>query len=321
MASAASGDGEGASADDTVLPFSTVKSRALGRLVRLGAVVDQILSQHNYPDPVSEVVGEAIAMTAMLGTTLKIDGELIVQTRTDGPLGMLVVNYATPGRIRAHASFDAERVAEFRQGNEQNKGALIGSGYMALTVDPGKGMERYQGVVALEGKGLASAALAYFKQSEQLPSFVRLAVARHRSRSSDGQARDWQWRAGGILVQHVSPVGGAQHEDDVEDFLLGEDDDNWRRVSYLAETVEHHEMLDPLLPPERLLYRLFHEEGVRAGEPRQLEVFCRCSQERVENLIRSFKPEEIEELRDDDGNIVVTCEFCSSSYRCSSVGT
>ncbi|MGI9409387.1 MAG: Hsp33 family molecular chaperone [Hyphomicrobiaceae bacterium] len=304
-----------AAADDTVLPFSTVKSRAFGRLVRLGTVVDQILSQHNYPDPVNEVVGQAIALTAMLGTTLKIDGELIVQTRTDGPLGMLVVNYATPGRIRAHASFDAERVAELAQGELEGHGALIGSGYMALTVDPGKGMERYQGVVALEGKGLSSAALTYFKQSEQLPSFVRLAVARHRSRSSDGRTQDWQWRAGGILVQHVSPVGGAEHADDAEDFLLGEDDDNWRRVSYLAETVEHHEMLDPLLPPERLLYRLFHEEGVRAGEPRQLEVFCRCSQDRIENLIRSFQPEEIEELRDDEGNIVVTCEFCSSSYR------
>ena len=305
----------GAAADDTVLPFSTVKSRALGRLVRLGGVVDRILSQHNYPDPVSEVVGEAIALTAMLGTTLKIDGELIVQTRTDGPLGMLVVNYATPGRVRAHASFDAERVAELAQDDAESHGALIGSGYMALTVDPGKGMERYQGVVALEGKGLANAALAYFKQSEQLPSFVRLAVARHRSRSGEGRARDWQWRAGGILVQHVSPVGGTEHADDVEDFLLGEDDDNWRRVSYLAETVEHHEMLDPLLPPERLLYRLFHEEGVRAGEPRPLEVFCRCSQDRVDSLIRSFQPEEIEDLRDDDGNIVVTCEFCSSSYR------
>ena len=313
--------GGGSLADDTVLPFSTVKSRALGRLVRLGSVVDEILSQHNYPDPVSEVVGEAIALTAMLGTTLKIDGDLIVQTRTDGPLGMLVVNYETPGRIRAHASFDAEQVAAMAEENGAEQGALIGSGYMALTVDPGKGMERYQGVVALEGTGLANAALVYFKQSEQLPSFVRLAVARHRSRSSDGRTRDWQWRAGGILVQHVSPVGGAKHADDEEDFLLGEDDDNWRRVSYLAETVEHHEMLDPLLAPERLLYRLFHEEGVRAGEPRQLEVFCRCSQARVDNLIHSFKPEEIEELRDDGGKIVVTCEFCSSSYRCPPVDT
>ena len=171
MGGATTDDVGGAVVDDTVLPFSTVKSRALGRLVRLGAVVDQILSQHNYPDPVSEVVGEAIALTAMLGTTLKIDGELIVQTRTDGPLGMLVVNYATPGRVRAHASFDAERVAALAQGEADSQGALIGSGYMALTVDPGKGMERYQGVVALEGKGLASAALAYFKQSETAAVF------------------------------------------------------------------------------------------------------------------------------------------------------
>lgn len=300
--------------DDSVLPFSTVKSRAMGRLVRLGSVVDEILSQHDYPERVSEALGEAVALTAMLGTTLKLDGDLIIQTNSDGPLGMLVVNFETPGRIRAHASFDEERVAALVGDEPHDSGALLGSGYLAITIDPGKGMDRYQGVVALEGQGLADAAHAYFRQSEQLPTYVRLAVARHRNRSTGSDA-GWQWRAGGLLVQHVTPVGGAVHDDDEDDFLLGEDDDNWRRVAYLAQTVEDHEILDPTLAPERLLYRLFHEEGVRAAGARELEVFCRCSRERVANLLKSFEQAELDDLREEAGDIVVTCEFCNTAYR------
>ena len=254
-------------------------------------------------------------MAAMLGTTLKFDGDLIVQTNTDGAIGMMVVNFETPGRLRAHASFDADRVARFEAEGGSDHGALLGEGYLALTIDPGRGMERYQGVVALKGQGLDAAALEYFRQSEQLPTFVRLAVARHKVRSDSGVGNGWQWRAGGILVQHVTPVGGLEHNDDQDDFLLGEDDDDWRRVAFLAETVEDHEILDPLLAPERLLYRLFHEEGVRASAARPLEVFCRCSQQRVDSLIRSFKAEELEDLRDETGDIVVTCEFCNTGYR------
>ncbi len=299
--------------DDAVLPFSTVQSKALGRLVRLGPLVDTIISSHDYPDVVNEVLGQAVALTAMLGTTLKFDGDLIIQTKTDGPISMLVVNFETPGRLRAHASFDDARIARADTGRPTDYGALLGTGYLAITIDPGRGMERYQGVVALEGQDLAAAAHQYFRQSEQLPTFVRLAVARHQDRDEAGGA--WQWRAGGILVQHVTPVGGNDHKDDEDDFLLGEEDDDWRRVQFLAETVEDHEILDPMLAPERLLYRLFHEEGVRASKPRALEAFCRCSQARIQALFRSFKPEEIAEFRDDNGDIIVTCEFCSTAYR------
>ena len=302
--------------DDTVLPFSTVKSRALGRLVRLGPVINRILSQHDYPLPVSNVLGQAVALTAMLGTTLKFDGNLIVQTNSNGPLGMIVVNYETPGRVRAHASYDADRLAEITARDATpDQGTLLGSGYLAITIDPGRGMERYQGVVALEGGGLVDAAHTYFRQSEQLPTFVRLAVARYQKRDPESDLTGWKWRAGGLLVQHVTPLGGVEHNDDEEDFLLGEDDDHWRRVEFLAQTVEDHEMLDPLLAPERLLYRLFHEEGVRASAPRPVENFCRCSQQRVETMLRSFKPEELSDLRDDSGDVVVTCEFCNQAYR------
>jgi len=308
--------------DDSVLPFSTVKSKALGRLVRLGPLVDKVLSSHNYPESVSEVLGQAIALTAMLGTTLKFEGNLILQTKTDGPIGMLVVNFETPGRIRAHASFDAATLKSASSAaaiSRNDHGALLGEGYLALTIDPGKNMERYQGIVALDGQGLGDAALQYFRQSEQLPTFIKLAVARLRTKADSKD--EWRWRAGGLLIQHVTPSGGNSskggditgNQDD--DVLAGEENDDWRRVELLARTVEDHEILDPSLAPERLLYRLFHEEGVRASNPRQLETFCRCSQERIQNLFRSFKQEEINDLRNDQGDIIVTCEFCNFAYR------
>ncbi len=298
--------------DNCIVPFSTVQSRALGRLVRLGSVVDDILSRHDYPTPVSIVLGQAIALTAMLGTTLKFDGDLILQAKTDGPLSLLVVNFSTPGQLRAHASFDAEEIAKLGDTMTINAGELLGNGYLAITIDPGSGMDRYQGIVGLEGHGLSTAAHTYFRQSEQLPTFTKLSVARFQDREG-GVTRE-RWRAGGLLLQHVTPVGGVEQKDDEDNFLLGEEDDDWLRVEMLAQTVEDHEMVDPMLSPERLLYRLFHEEGVRASTERGLEVFCRCSEDRVQNMLKSFRPEDLDDLRDDNGKVTVTCEFCNQSY-------
>ncbi len=304
--------------DDIVLPFSTDRSRVLGRLIRLGPLVDGILSRHAYPPGVCEVLGQALALTGMLGSTLKFDGNLILQSRSDGPIGMMVVNFEAPGKLRAYAGFDRERLDELAPVGPAGHGRLIGRGHLALTIDPGANMDRYQGIVALEGDDLSAAANTYFRQSEQLPTFVRLAVARHRSHDEpDGQ---WRWRAGGIMVQYVSPVGGyVRPEDEEADgrqrWLLGEQEDDWQRVSMLAATVEDHELLDPTLAPTRLLYRLFHEEGVRASQPLNLETFCRCSRDRVATFLETFRDDDIEELLDDEGKITVTCEFCSESYR------
>lgn len=305
-----------AHADDYVLPFSTDKSRALGRLVRMGPLADEILKRHDYPDAVSEVLGQALALTAMLGSTLKFDGNLILQTQTDGALGFMVSNFEAPGKLRGYASFDDERRAEVDNAG-RDYGALLGNGHLALTIDPGGYMDRYQGIVSLEGNDLSEAANSYFRQSEQLPTFVRLAIARHHSGASgDG---DWHWRAGGIMVQYVSPVGGRQDDDEDEggnaNWLLGEREEDWQRVSILAASVEDHELLDPLLSSERLLYRLFHEEGVRASEPQPLQPFCRCSRERVETFISTFQGDDIADMTDSDGNIVITCEFCNQVYK------
>jgi len=320
MAGAASGR-DARMHDDFVLPFNTVKSGMTGRVVRLGAVADTILGQHDYPLAVSELLGQALALSAMLGTALKFDGDLTIQSQTDGAVGMFVTNFASPGSLRGYASFDADRVAGIEAGDSPpDQAALIGQGLLALTIDPGEGMERYQGVVALEGGDLAGAAHTYFRQSEQLPTFVRLAVARHHVAGTDGRASGWQWRAGGLIVQHISPVGGkppdeSETETGAATTLFGEDDDHWRRVEMLASTVEDHELLDPMLSPERLLYRLFHEEGVRVIEPAPLEAYCRCSRERVAAFLKTFADENISDLRDEDGNVTVTCEFCGAAYR------
>jgi molecular chaperone Hsp33 len=300
--------------DDLVLPFRTERSGIIGRLVRLGPAIDEILSHHAAPVAVSQALGEAVALTAMLGTALKIDGKLTLQTKTDGILDFLVISYESPGRVRGYARYDKRRVAA---NDEVAPGALLGEGHLAITIDPGQDMERYQGIVALDGNGIGDAALSYFRQSEQLPSFLRLAVARHYTAGENGGPGRWQWRAGGLLVQHLARDGGIEaasliSEDDED--ILGDTDDDWERTRILASTVEDHELLDPTLAPERLLYRLFHEEGVRAFPSAPIEAYCRCSRERVHAFLQSFGAAELTDMREPDGTITVTCEFCTTVY-------
>ncbi|HRY06544.1 MAG TPA: Hsp33 family molecular chaperone [Hyphomicrobiaceae bacterium] len=304
-----------AGVDDIVLPFQTVRSRVTGRLVRLGETVDRILRRHDYPDGVSETLGEALALAALIGTGLKFEGRLILQTKSDGPLDFLVADFATPGALRGYASFDKARCGQVSGGGER---ALLGAGHLAMTIDPGGDMDRYQGLVALDNSTLTEAADTYFRQSEQLPTFIRLAVARERSGGGRECDSAWRWRAGGIMLQHVAHEGGRAAEDlaaaEERGAMLGEDDDHWRRVMILAATVEDHELVDPTLSPERLLYRLFHEEGVRVQEARPLREYCTCSRERVFGFLKRFGTAELADMHEADGSISVTCEFCSTRY-------
>jgi molecular chaperone Hsp33 len=299
--------------DDIVLPFQTVASGVLGRVVRLGTTVDTILQKHAYPEPVSHALGEALALGALLGAALKFNGRFILQTKTDGPLGFLVVNYDVPGKLRGYANVPKDRAAELAGQGRGDQGRLIGHGHLAMTIDPGGDMERYQGIVALDGEPLVSAAHTYFRQSEQLPTFMRLAVARH---FANGR---WTWRAGGLLIQHVARTGGKParpgETDEERDLRLeGEDDEAWTRARLLAQTVEDHELLDPLLAPETLLYRLFHEEGVRVSPPVALSAECRCSRDYIHDFLKQFGPAELADMREADGTVSVTCEFCSTRY-------
>ena len=308
------------SADDIVLPFGTVKSRVSGRIVRLGPSVDQVLAAHDYPDPVRATLGEALALTALLGHPLKPGGRLILQTKTDGPLGLLVVHYDAPGAVRGYASFDRAGIAALVDGpGAVPPGDLLGTGRMAMTIDPGAGLPSHQGIVALDGGSLTDAAHAYFRQSEQLPTFIRLAVARQMVGGAGAGQSPWRWRAGGLILQHVPRLGGDPRPDETPEErdarLHGEEDDDWLRVATLASTVESHELIDPTLSPERLLMRLFHEEGIRVADETPVAARCRCSRGRIVGFLQGFAPGDLADMREPDGAVTVTCEFCSSRYR------
>jgi molecular chaperone Hsp33 len=303
--------------DDLVLPFRTIKSDVVGRVVRLGSVVHAVLSRHAYPEPVSHALGEAMALTAMLGSALKAKAKLILQTKTDGPLDFLVADFEQPGKVRGYANFDKADAGLAGSKGRGDQGALLGTGHLAMTIDPGGGRDRYQGIVAVAREPLLVAAHEYFRQSEQLPTFIRLAVARHYGPAEGEGPRGWRWRAGGLMIQKLPREGGTRKlEGEAHDLSLeGEDDENWNRARHLAATVEDHELIDPMLAPERLLYRLFHEEGVRVVPATRLAEACRCSRERIELYLRRFGPAELAELREPDGGLTVTCEFCSRKYR------
>jgi molecular chaperone Hsp33 len=290
-------------ADDLILPFQAEQADVTGRLVKLGPVVDTILSRHDYPEAVSQLLGEAVALTALLGAALKFEGKFILQASTDGPVDLLVADYQVPGGLRGYARFSPDRLA-----GPPSEGNLLGKGHLAMTIDRGVDTERYQGVVPLEGESLTEAADTYFRQSEQLPTFIRLAVARHYRAGKAGE-RSWAWRAGGLLVQKLTREGGRSGG---REAAFAEED--WTRARALAETVEDHELLDPMLPPDRLLYRLFHEEQVRAFRAIPLESYCSCSRGRVEELLRRFSAEDLADMVV-DGEVWVTCEFCNNRYR------
>lgn len=299
--------------DDLVLPFRTVKSDLIGRIVRLGPLVDGVLKRHAYPDPVSHALGEALALTAMLGSALKSEGKFILQTKTDGPLNFLVTDYVSPGHMRGYASFDGTHASLKGMSGRGDQGALLGSGHVAMTIDPTGDTNTYQGIVPVEREPLITVAHNYFRQSEQLPTFISLAVAQHYERGAGSH-----WRAGGVLLQKLPREGGEARnlEGEAHDASLdGEDDEHWNRARHLASTVEDHELLDPRLSPERLLYRLFHEEGVRVFAPTPLTASCRCSRERIQLYLDRFGPEELADMREDDGGVTVTCEFCSRQYK------
>jgi molecular chaperone Hsp33 len=306
--------------DDTILPFEVSALDLRGRIVRLGPAVDAILSGHDYPLPIAKLLGEAVVLTVMLGSALKFEGRFILQTQSDGPVRMLVVDFTSPGKVRACARFDAERVAAAIASGEDKPAQLLGRGHLAMTIDQGTDMSRYQGLVPLEGKDLEHAAHEYFLRSEQIPTRVRLAVAEEFRGGENGGARR-RWRAGGILLQFLpkSPERARQADLHPGDAPPGTEapvpyeDDAWVEGRSLVETVDDIELIDPALSSERLAYRLFHERGVRVFRPAAVQAQCSCSRQTVENMLQSFPQEDRDDMVE-DGKITVTCEFCSSIY-------
>src|SRR5450755_1356808 len=297
--------------DDAVLPFEVNVLDLRGRLARLGPALDDILTKHDYPAPVGKLLGEAIVLTTLLGSSLKFDGRFILQTQTDGPVSFMVVDFQAPDRLRAYARYDAARLQDVRAA-----GGLLGKGHMAMTVDQGPDMSRYQGLVALDGGGLEEAAHEYFLRSEQIPTRVRLAVGEEWR--GDGGPKH-RWRAGGMLLQFLpkAPERARQadlHPGDAPEGMLTDEvaeDDAWVEGQSLISTVEDVELIDPELSGERLLYRLFHERGVRVFKPLPLQAKCSCSRDAVSEMLKSFAPQDRADMVK-DGKVVVTCEFCSS---------
>ncbi len=284
--------------DDLVAAFQIEGQPLRGRIARLGPAIHEILTRHDYPDPVANLLGEACALAALVGASLKFEGRLIVQAQGDGPVSYVVADYDTSGAVRGYCRFDAARVSNLPGGFlRPGAKALMGEGVFIMTVDQGPDMERYQGVTAIEGETLALCAETYFARSEQTPTRVRLAVGQVDS----GRGR--QWRAGGFLIQNVA-----------EDQARGPTLEAWSRAQAFFETLGEEELLEPDLPIERLLYRLFHEDGVRAFEPTRLSGFCRCSEARILGMLRTFPPEERAQMVEPDGQIHVTCEYCSRVY-------
>src|SRR5450755_1936081 len=300
--------------DDAVLPFEVNVLDLRGHLARLGPALDDVLTRHDYPAPVGKLLGEAIVLTTLLGSSLKFDGRFILQTQTDGPVSFLIVDFQAPDRLRAYARFDATRLKE-----GQDSGALLGRGHLAMTIDQGPDMSRYQGLVALDGGGLEDAAHEYFLRSEQIPTRVRLAVGEEWRGGGEGPKH--RWRAGGMLLQFLpkAPERARQadlHPGDAPEGVVThtvDEDDAWIEGQSLISTVEDVELIDPDLSGERLLYRLFHERGVRVFPPLPLRAQCSCSRDAVSSMLASFAAKDRADMVK-DGKVVVTCELCSSVY-------
>jgi molecular chaperone Hsp33 len=305
--------------EDAILPFEVASLDLRGRVVRLGAALDQTLANHAYPAPVAKLLGEAIVLTVLLGSSLKFDGRFILQTQTDGPVRMLVVDFNSPGRVRACARFDRSRVDAAIAARAASAGELLGSGHLAMTIDQGSDMSRYQGLVALSGGGLEDAAHEYFLRSEQIPTRVRLAVAEEISADTTGPRH--RWRAGGMLLQFLPKTAERMRGPDLDPGDAPEgtlphavaEDDAWVTGRSLIATVEDIELIDPELSSERLLYRLFHEHGVRVFRATAVEAKCSCSRQSVEDMLKSFSQDDRDHMVE-NGVISVTCEFCSSTY-------
>ncbi len=288
---------------DFVLPFDIAQAGVRGRLVRLDAASARALGAHALPEAAARVAGEVVALGALLGTALKLDGRLTIQTKGDGPLDLVTADYygADENRhrgVRGYARLDASR---FDVLADRDFAKLAGKGALAITIEPKLGGKTYQGIVELSPDGIGSSAETYFAQSEQLPTVIKLAAAPLYV-AGDPQPH---WRAGGIMLQMTPESAKAGIESRSDD---------WDRLSLLLKTVEDLELVDTSLAPETLLWRLFHEDEVRVQPPEPVIFRCDCDSSRITQVLRSYAPQEREGLADSDGVIRARCEFCGKTH-------
>jgi len=304
--------------DDTVLPFQLDKSDMRGRVARLDGVLSGVLKQHAYPPVVEALVAEMTLLTALIGQTVKLRWKLSLQVQSKGAVRMIATDYYGPenegdaARIRAYASFDAEKLTS---GNPMDQ---IGEGYFAILIDQGEGTQPYQGITPLSGTSLSESAEAYFAQSEQLPTKFTLSYGRA---TEPGVAE--HWRAGGIMLQHMpkaSPFVAAEGGTGeagllvATDLVSGEREENWSRVNFHLDTVEDLELIGPTITPATLLTRLFHEENPRIFDAQRVEFGCSCSEEKVRQSLSIYSAKDIETMTTEAGKVTADCQFCGAHY-------
>jgi len=282
-----------------VTPFYLPRRPVRGRLIRLGPLADALLNRHDNHKVVTRLTGEALALVAALASALKFRGSFSLQAKGDGAVGMLLADCTDTGALRGYASADPKRLAALLAIDpDPPAAALLGVGFLAFTIDQGPDTERYQGIVSITGLSLADMALHYFETSEQLSYAVRLTCAHG----------DEGWRASALVLEKVAGEGGV--DPDLDAATLAE---SWRTATILASTVTDGELLDDTLPPDRLLYRLFHTEGVVADRPRALAYGCRCSRQRLSGILEGFGADDLDHMAI-DGAIVMNCEFCNCAF-------
>ncbi|MDE1152602.1 MAG: Hsp33 family molecular chaperone HslO [Micavibrio sp.] len=287
--------------DDVVQPFRLEKSNVRGRMVRIGPVLKQMLGQHDYPPPVSGLLSEVATLCLLLAGMLKYEGIFTLQIKGDGPIRLLVADVTSSGDVRAYAGFDeaaVKKAAKRKKDVSNNHFHLLGKGYIAFTVDQGNAADRYQGIVELKGDSLSDAVQHYFTQSEQIKTSFKIAV----------HPQDTQWRTGAIMLQQL-PDEEAGKATGIENSI-----EDWTRAVMLLSTCTDGEMLSPVLATSDVLFRLFHEDGVRIYSPTHVHFKCRCSREKVLNVLRTIPRRELEEVCEKDGQVSLKCEFCSEEY-------
>jgi molecular chaperone Hsp33 len=282
-----------------ITPFFLPHRPVRGRLIRLGPLADALLTRHANPELVTRLTGEALALVAGLATALKFRGSFSLQAKGDGPIPMLLADCTDTGALRGYARADPERLVEATATDGTlSADRLLGDGYLAFTVDQGP-EQRHQGIVSIEGGSLAEMALHYFTTSEQIRCQLHLACARTEA----------GWRAGALVLERVAGAGG------VDPALSDEaQEESWRTATALAATLTDGELLDDTLPPERLLHRLFHLEGVAVDRARALSYGCRCSRARLAGILEGFPDDDLDHMTV-EGDIVMTCEFCNFDFR------
>lgn len=283
-----------------VVPFFLPRAAVRGRLVRLGPLAEALLGRHRHHEVIAGLAGQALALVAGLAMPMKFRGTFSLQIKGDGPVPHLVADCTDAGELRFYVRTVPERLAALLEAEATPSAAsLIGQGYLAFTVDRGARMHPHQGIVAIGGESFEEMALAYFRESVQLAGLVRLAAARGPS----------GWRAGALILERIP---GARRDEPAED--PEERAEAWRTASALGATVSGAELLDDGLAPERLLYRLFHSEGVAADRPRALAYGCRCTRARLSGVLAGFGPDDLDHMAS-EGTITVTCEFCNHDFR------